>query len=187
VNKRELPVYVIFDLNQYHIRAVADAEGRIWLGELRALAKLDSGLFPPRHPVRAATEWINGAAPFQGFIRTRPLLDDLSGKVPAELAKNLPQGVEALGWSVTPATQGGLHRFELSIAGTPEGVLQVAPWIQRFAAAATTLQGAPSAQAPEILQERQRIGLRCQLTGEQINQALAKLAQPGISFETRKP
>jgi hypothetical protein len=44
-----------------------------------------------------------------------------------------------------------------------------------------------AAQAPEILQEQRRIGLRCQLTGEQINQALARLAQPGIRFQPGRP
>ena len=185
VDKRELPIFVILDINQYHIRAVADPQGRIWLGELRTLAKLGAGTFPPRNPVFGAVEWINGSAPFQGFIRPRPILDDLSGKLPAELARNLPQGIEALAWSVTPGAKGGLHRFELAVTGSDEGVLQVAPWLQRFVAAASSMQGAP-AQAPELLQERRRIGLRCQLTGEQINQAMARLNQPGLFFPIPK-
>jgi hypothetical protein len=185
-----MPIYVILDLNQYHFRAVADPEGRIWLGELRSLARLGQGHPGPRHDLAVATEWINGAAPFQGFLRTRPLLEGIKGRIPPELARNLPQGIEALAWSVTPGAsldKNALHRFELAISGSPEGVGQVAPWLQRFVAAAATVQGAPSAQAPEILQERRRIGLRCQLTGEQINQALAKLAQPGLSFGFPKP
>ena len=187
VNNHELPIYVILDINQYHIRAVADAQGRIWLGDLKTLTRLGAGTFPGRHPVLGALEWVNGAAPFQGFIRTKPILDDLSGKAPAELMRNLPQGIEALAWSVTPGQPGkdGLHRFELAIAGSPEGIVQVAPWIQRFVAVASS--GAPGAQAPEILQERSRIGLRCQLTGAQINLALAKLSQPGITFPFQKP
>lgn len=189
VRKKELPIYVILDINQYHIRAVADPAGRIWLGELRTLAKLDAGTFPPRHPVPNAAEWINAGAPFQGFIRTRPLLEGLSGNVPPELARNLPQGIEALAWSVTPGNAGknGLHRFELAITGSPEGIVQVAPWVQRFMAAASSLQGGQAGQAPEILQERNRIGLRCQLTGEQINQALARLSQPGLSGLAHRP
>ncbi len=189
LGKRELPVYVILDWNQYHVRAVADADGRIWLGELRSLAALDSGNFPARHPVTSAMEWINGKAPFQGYIRVKPILNDISGNVPEDLARNLPQGIEALAWSVTPGPAGkdSLHRFELAITGSPEGVVQVAPWVQRFVAAVSSLQGSQGAQAPEILQEKQRIGVRCQLTGEQINQALAKLSQPGISFLPRKP
>jgi hypothetical protein len=188
LNKQEMPVYVILDVNQFHIRAVADPAGRIWLGDLRTLAKLDLGGLPARHPVRAAAEWINGAAPFQGFLRTKPLLDQLPGKVPEEVVRNLPTGVESLAWSVTPGQgKDGLHRFELAITGSPEGVMQVAPWVQRFVAAASSLQSAPTAQPPEILQERTRIGVRCQLSGDQINQALSRLSQPGISFLPKKP
>ncbi|NTV74512.1 MAG: hypothetical protein HGA66_09925, partial [Holophaga sp.] len=134
-------------------------------------------------------EWVNAGAPFQGFIRARPLLEGLSGNVPPELARNLPQGIEALAWSVTPGDAGknGLHRFELAITGSSEGVVQVAPWVQRFMAAASSLQGGQAGQAPEILQERNRIGLRCQLTGEQINQALARLSQPGLSGLAHRP
>lgn len=188
LNKHELPVYVILDVNQYHIRAVADPAGRVWLGDLRTLAKLESGGLPTANPVRAALEWTNGAAPFQGFLRTRPLLDQLPGKVPDEVLRNLPTGVEGLAWSVTPGEgKDGLHRFELAVSGSAEGVVKVAPWVQRFVAAATSLQGAPTAQAPEILQERTRIGVRCQLTNEQINLALARLAQPGLTLSSRKP
>ncbi len=189
VRKKELPVYVILDVNQYHIRAVADPAGRIWLGDLRSLAKLDAGAFPPRHPVPEAAAWINASAPFQGFIQTRIILDGLSGNVPPELARNLPQGIDALAWSVTPGQPGknGLHRFELAITGSPEGVVQVAPWVQRFVAAASTLQGGQPGQAPEILQERKRIGLRCQLTGEQINQALGRLSQPALADLVHRP
>jgi len=189
VNKQEMPIYVIMDINQFHIRAVADPSGRIWLGDLRTLAKLGAGTLSLRDPVLKASEWINGAAPFQGFVRTKPILDNLSGTVPPEFARNLPQGIEGLAWSVTPGSLGknGLHRFELAITGSPEGVVQVAPWVQRFVAAASSLQGAPAAQGPEVLQERTRIGLRCQLTSEQVNQALSKLSQPGITFGAHKP
>lgn len=188
VGKRELPAYVILDANQYHIRAVADPNGRVWLGDLRALAKLDAGVLPPRHPALAAAEWVDRQAPLQGFVRTKPILDDLSGKVPAELAKSLPQGVEALAWSVTPGGTGrtSLHRFDLAVTGSPEAMLQVAPWVQRFVAAAGAVQGG-AGQAPEILQERNRIGLRCQLSGDQLNQALARLAQPGLVLRAPKP
>jgi hypothetical protein len=188
VNKQELPVHVILDVNQYHIRAVADASGRVWLGDLRTLARLDAGALPPRHPALRAAEWTNREAPFQGFLQVKPILDGLAGRVPDDLARNLPKGVEALAWSVTPGNpgSGGLHRFELALTGNPEGILQVAPWVQRFVAAASAIQGAANAPAPEILQERDRIGVRCQLTGDQINQALGRLSQPAISFLSRK-
>ena len=150
VDGRELPLFVLFDLNQAHIRAVVDGQGRVWLGELAALAKLGSGPLPKHNPVFQSAQWINGSAPFQGFIKPQGLLRDAAAKLPADLAKNLPQGMEALAWSVTPGTgPNALHRFELAISGTPEGILQVAPWLQRLVAAATGLQGGAS-QAPGL-------------------------------------
>ena len=187
LNGREHPLFVIMDLNQYHVRAVADAEGRIWMGDLGALVKLGGARLAGTGPVPEAAAWINGAAPFQGYLRPQGILADAGTHLPADLARNLPQGIEALAWSVTPGTgKDSLHRFELAITGSPSGVLQVAPWLQRFAAAATSLQGAPS-QAPEVLQENRRIGLKAQLTQTQVNAALAKLNQPGIRWRAGHP
>ena len=182
VHGRELPLFVVFDLNPFHIRVLVDEDGRVWLGDLRALAQLNGGWISPRNPILESAQWINGAAPFQGFLKPQGLLPGTSSKLPPEMARNLPQGIEALVWSVTPGTgPNALHRFELAITGSPRGILQVAPWLQRLLAAATALQGAPG-QAPEILQESRRIGLRAQLTQEQVNVALSKLNQPGITF-----
>ena len=178
----ELPLYVVMDLNQFHIRALVDAGGRVWLGDLGALAKLGTGRVGPRDPVLASAQWTNGAAPFQGFLKPRGLLQAAAAHLSPEAAKTLPKDIDALAWSVTPgAGPEALHRFELAISGSPEGIRGVAPWLERFVAAATGLQGA-SSQAPEILQEARRIGLRAQLTQEQVNLALAKLNQPGIAF-----
>lgn len=182
IHGRDLPLYVLLDFNQFHIRAVTDADGRVWLGDLGSLTKLGAGKLPPRNPVASAVEWTNGAAPFQGFLRPKGLLQAATVNLPAELARELPQDIEALAWSVTPGNgTEDLHRFELAITGSKAAVLQVAPWLQRFVAAATALQGARS-QPPEILQEGQRIGLRAQLTPDQVNTALAKLNQPGIHW-----
>jgi hypothetical protein len=181
INGREWPLFVLLDINQYHIRAVSDHEGRIWLGELGALTRLGSGRMPARNPVARSAEWINGGAPFQGYLRPQGLLEGVAAHLPGDLARNLPQGIEALAWSVTPGQGQELHRFELAISGSREGILQVAPWLQRFVAAATALPGA-AGRPPEILQENGRIGLRAQLTPEQVNTALAKLNQPGIRF-----
>ena len=182
VDGHELPLYVIMDLNQYHVRALVDGSGRVWLGDLSALAKLGASL-AARDTVRDCARWTNGAAPFQGFLKPQGLLKEASTRLSPEVARNLPQGIDALAWSVTPGSgPTALHRFELAITGTPEGILAVAPWLQRFVAAATGLQGG-SSQAPEILQEPRRIGLRAQLTQEQVNIALARLDQPGITFK----
>ena len=178
----EFPMYVVMDINQFHIRALVDAGGRVWLGDVGALAKLGSGRLGPRDPVQASAQWTNGAAPFQGFLKPRGMLQAAAAHLAPEVARNLPKDIDALAWSVTPGSgPGALHRFELAVTGTPEGILTVAPWLERFVAAATGLQGG-SSQAPEILQEARRIGLRAQLTQEQVNLALAKLNQPGITF-----
>ena len=42
------------------------------------------------------------------------------------------------------------------------------------------MPGAP-VQAPEFLQEKRRLGLRCQLTQDQVDLVLARLNQPAIS------
>ena len=182
IDGREVPIYVLMDINQYHIRAAVDGEGRVWLGDLKALTKLGSGRIPARDPVLDSARWTNGAAPFQGFLKPQGLLKQASAKLSPEVARNLPQGIDSLAWSVTPG-QGpnALHRFELAITGSPEGILEVAPWLQRLVAAATGMQGG-SSQAPEILQEQRRIGLRAQLSQDQVNLALGKLNQPGITF-----
>jgi hypothetical protein len=180
VGGQEMPLYIILDFNQFHIRALVDRDGRVWLGEVRALARLGSGRLPPRGALLESAQWINGAAPFQGFLK-------LDAPLPGEWAKTLPQGVEALAWSVTPgAGPNASFCFELAMAGTPDGILKVAPWLQRFVAAATATRGA-APQAPEVLQERRRIGLRAQLTQEQVNLALSKLNQPGLTFGPRRP
>jgi hypothetical protein len=183
VHRQELPLHVILDVSPYHFRAVTDSQGRVWLGDLKTLARLDAAPLPPRNPVVRASEWISAGAPLQGFLRPQAILQGLGGRVPPDLARNLPQGIEAIAWAVTPGgtVRAASHRFELAAVGSPQGVLQVAPWVQRFVAAAATTQG-PSSPAPEVLQEKGRIGLRCQLGGEQVNGALSHLNLPGITF-----
>jgi len=141
---------------------LADGEGRVWLGDQAALAGLGAGA--SQAALAASAGWISPGAAIQGFIRP-------------SASWNLPRGIEALAWGVTPGTAAdGQNGFELSLAGTAEAIQQVAPWLQRFLAAATAMPGAPQ-QAPEILQESTRIGLRCQLTQEQVDVAMAKLGQ----------
>lgn len=187
VRRQELPLHVVLDVTPYHFRAVTDSQGRLWLGDLKTLARLDAAAPPIRNPLAQASEWISSGAPLQGFVRPQAILQGLGGQIPPDLARNLPQGIEAIAWAVTPGgmTRTASHRFELAAVGSPQGVLQVAPWIQRFVAVASTTQGT-SVPAPEVLQEKGRIGLRCQLSGEQVNAALSHLNQPGISF-TAKP
>jgi hypothetical protein len=129
-----------------------------------------------------AAEWINTRAPFQGFLQPEALLGGLRQNLEGSFVKDLPQGVTALFWSITPAEDTNQPvRFELALAGTPEGINQVTPWLQRLVAATNAVQPAPGA-APELMQEKRRVGLRCHLTAEQLKLVMEKLGQPGFSF-----
>ena len=97
--------------------------------------------------------------------------------------RDLPTGVQALFWSVTPGTSPDQPtRFELSLAGSPEGITQVTPWLQRLVAAMSAVQTAPGASPPELLQEKKRVGLRASLTDAQLKFIMEKLGQPGLTF-----
>jgi hypothetical protein len=179
-DNRDHPVFVILDLPPYHIRAMADGDGRVWLGDQAMLAGLAAGKSPSAAALAASAGWINGAAAIQGFIRPKALLADHSAKLPGELSRNLPRGIEAVAWGVTPGpSPDGPNGFELSLAGSREAVQLSAPWLQRLLAAVCAMQGA-STQWPELLQETSRIGLRCQLSQEQVDVAMARLDQPPL-------
>jgi len=69
--------------------------------------------------------------------------------------------------------------FELSLAGSADAVQGAAPWLQRFLATTLAGPGAPG-PLPEILQESRRISLRCQLSRDQLDAAMARLNQPPL-------
>jgi len=180
LDNRDRPQFVILDLGPSHIRASADGEGRLWLGEETALAGLDSGSGPDRAALAASAAWISGTAAIQGFIRPPELLTEVAGQLPGELARDLPAGIEALVWGVSPGPAPDLaNGFELSLSGSEHAIQRAAAWLQRFLAAASAVPGAP-APSPEILQESRRISLRCQLSQEQLDLAMAKLSQPPL-------
>jgi hypothetical protein len=107
-------------------------------------------------------------------------------KLPADWAAELPQGLEALTWSVQPAQDPkGAHRLEMAVAGSPEGVSRTVPWLQRLVAVSNSLQPAPN-QPSELIQEKDRAGIRCSLTQEQLNSLMAKLGQPLFRIESGK-
>ena len=187
IQDRDWPLYVILDVEtggtKAHIRAASDEQGQVWIGSLDALSRLASkkGLGANADAALAA-EWISPRAPFQGYLRPEALLGSLRQNLEGSIVKDLPQGVHALFWSITPAEEKDQPvRFELALAGTPEGINQVAPWLQRLVAAANAVQPSPGA-APELLQEKRRVGLRCTLTVEQLKQVMEKLGQPGFPF-----
>ena len=186
---RDWPLHVILDFEssgtKAHIRAASDEKGQIWIGALEALTRMAAKEGLSAQPDAAlAAEWISPRAPFQGFIQPEALLGTLRQNLEGSFMKDLPQGVKALFWSITPAAEPGqpVH-FELALAGTPEGINQVAPWLQRLVAAANAVQSTPGS-APELLQEKRRVGLRCNLTTEQLKLVMEKLGQSGLTFPT---
>ena len=187
IQGRDWPLYVILDIEAHgtkaHIRAASDEKGQVWIGALESLSRLASTEGLGSQPDAAlAAEWINPRAPFQGFLQPEPLLGGLRQHLEGSLVKDLPQGIKALFWSITPAEgKDQPVRFELALAGSPEGINQVAPWLQRLVAAANAVQAAPGS-APELMQEKRRVGLRCALTAEQLKMVMEKLGQPGFSF-----
>ncbi|HEX9081427.1 MAG TPA: hypothetical protein VF768_04055 [Holophagaceae bacterium] len=182
---RDWPLYVIFDLDtpqaKAHIRAASDEQGQIWIGDLSALQRLASQeTLAARPDALAAAEWINPQAPFQGYLQPEALLSGVRKAIPdsSSALRDLPKGLDALFWSVTPG-QGpdAPYRFELALAGSPEGISQIAPWLQRLVAVVNAVQPPPGAPAPELMQERRRVGLRATLTNTQLKLIMEKLGQ----------
>ena len=189
VVNRDWPLYVILDLDlqgvKAHIRAASDDQGQVWIGELSALQRLAAaGTLAARPGVSAAAEWISPRAPFQGYVQPEALIGGLQKELP-DLGnlRDLPRGIEALLWSVTPgATDQQPFKFELALAGTPEGISQVTPWLQRLVAAANAVQSTPGGTPPELLQEKRRVGFRASLTQAQLKLIMEKLGQPGFTL-----
>jgi hypothetical protein len=184
---RDWPLHVILDLEVHgvkaHIRAASDEKGQIWIGSLEALNRMAAKATLDAQPdVALAAEWISPRAPFQGYLQPEALIGGLRKSLDISALKELPQGVHAIFWSITPATEKDQPvTFELALAGNPEGINQVTPWLQRLVAAANAVQAAPGS-APELMQEKRRVGLRCTLTPEQLRLVMEKLGQPGFSL-----
>jgi hypothetical protein len=182
MDNRQFPLFVVLDAQPWRIRAMADGDGRMWLGDQASLAGLGSGSGPAQAALAASSGWISRAAAVQGFIRPPELLAETADRLPGDLARDLPRGIESLCWSLTPGpAQDSPSLFELSLVGSKDAVQRAGAWIQRFLAAAAAVPGA-SLESPEILQEDLRIGLRCQLSQRQADAVLARLNQPRILF-----
>lgn len=184
---RDCSLYVILDVDspqaKAHLRAAADPDGRIWIGDIEALTTLSSAGGPRLRPaLLSAAAWVNPKATFQGFLEPDSLLASLRSQLPETVSKDLPRGIEALAWGVTPgADEKAPFVLELALAGKPEGIEQAVPWLQRVGAAAGSVQSG-SLPPPDILKERDRAGLRMTLTAEQVRLVMEKLGQPYLSF-----
>ena len=187
IQGHDWPLYVILDVEvkgaKAHIRAASDEKGQVWIGSLEALNRLAAREGLGAQPDAAlAAEWVSPRAPFQGYLQPEALLGGLKQNLGGSLIKDLPQGITALFWSITPPEEKDQPvRFELALAGKPEGINQVTPWLQRLVAAANAVQATPGS-APELMQEKRRVGLRCTLTADQLKLVMEKLGQPGFSF-----
>ncbi len=187
IQGRDWPLYVILDIetngSKAHIRAASDEKGQVWIGSLEALTHLTAGEgLGAQSDAGLAAEWISPRAPFQGYLQPEALLSGLRKNLEGSIVKDLPQGVSVLFWSITPPQEKDESiKFELALAGTPEGINQVTPWLQRLVAAVNAVQAAPGA-APELMQEKRRVGLRCTLTTQQLKLIMEKLGQPWFSL-----
>ena len=187
IQGRDWPLHVILDVQagavKAHIRAASDEKGQVWIGSLEGLNRMAAKpALGTQEEMALAAEWINPKAPFQGYLQPEILLSGLRKGLEGVVTQELPRGVKALFWSVTPGdTRDQPVRFELAMSGTPEGITQVAPWIQRLVAVANTVQAAPGA-TPELMQEKRRVGLRCALTPEQLKLVMEKLGQPSVNL-----
>lgn len=186
---KDCPLHVILDVDspklKAHLRALGDPSGRIWIGDLDTLTQAAGGAFGPSPALAKAAAWITPGAPLQGFFQPEAMLQTWRQKAHAELSLDLPKGIAYLVWSVTPPAQPDKpYQFELALSGQEAGIAQAAPWIQRLAAVAGSVQNG-QAPPPEIQSGKDWVSLRMHLTGPQVEQIMSKLGQSFISLPVK--
>jgi hypothetical protein len=166
---REYPLFVVFDLNDFHLRVFSDSEGRLWIGEMTALRELAKRRsFGESSPVSRASEWVSRAGAIQGFLQPEMLPSDKM----QEIAKVVPPGIKGVAWSITPPETGGERvDLDLVVTGAENAIAQLKPWMQRLIAMASTL-GGEEGKPPDTIQENNRMGIRCQFNKDQLADAL---------------
>ncbi len=185
-NGKDCPLHVILDLEspklKAHLRALGDPEGRIWIGDLDTLTQVANGAFGPSPGLAKAEDWITPQAPLQGFLQPEVLLQTLRKQTQDEFSLDLPKGITYLIWSVTPpAEEGKPYALELALSGEEAGIAQAAPWMQRLAAVAGSVQSGQT-PPPEIQSGKEWVSLRMRLTGAQVQQILSKFGQSFINL-----
>ena len=185
-NGTDCPLHVILDVDssklKAHLRALGDPSGRIWIGDLDTLTQVANGAFGPSPELARAAAWITPSAPLQGFLRPEELMKTWRSKAKDNFSLDLPQGIAHLVWSVSPPAQPDKpFVFELALSGEEVGIAQAAPWMQRLAAMAGSVQSG-QAPPPEIQSGKDWVSLRMHLTGPQVKQVLEKLGQSFISL-----
>lgn len=183
---KDCPLHVILDVDspklKAHLRALGDPSGRIWIGDVDTLTQTAGGTFGPSPALAKAAAWITPTAPLQGFFQPETMLRTWREKAQAEMSLDLPKGIAYVVWSVTPPSlPDNPYQFELALSGEEVGIAQAAPWIQRLAAIAGSVQNG-QAPPPEIQSGKDWVSLRMHLTGPQVEQILGKLGQSFISL-----
>jgi hypothetical protein len=157
---REYPLYVFFDINDLHLRVFLDGDDRLWIGDVTDLQLVAKRRFVGESgPLAKAAEWVQASGAVQGFVQPGLLPREAMG----DMADAIPAGVKGLAWSVS-TTERDPEAVSLNLAatGTEDAIAAVKPWVQRLAAAASAV-GGDGAPPPETLQEKTRMGLKCQL------------------------
>ncbi len=188
-NGNDCPLHVILDVDspklKAHLRALGDPAGRIWIGDLDTLTRAAGGTFGPSPALGKAAAWITPSAPLQGFLQPEAMLQTWRQSIHEDLPLDLPKGIAYLAWSVTlPAQPDKPYQFELALSGQEAGISQAAPWMQRLAAVAGSVQNG-QAPPPEIQSGKDWVSLRMHLTGAQLQQVLGKLGQSFISLPSK--
>jgi hypothetical protein len=177
VGRRELPLFLVLDINNVQIRILSDMNGKLWIGDLAALNAMakrrDIG---ENSPVSRASEWVSHAGAIQGFVQ--PEL--IPGDVLRDYANLVPTGIKGLAWSIAPPKNDDqIIELDLVVTGTEDAVAQLKPWMQRFIATISSLAGG-GARQPETIQEYNRMGIRCQLKEDQLENVLNLFDMKGI-------
>jgi hypothetical protein len=175
---REYPLYVFLDMNDLRLRVFLDGDDRLWIGDATDLQLVAKRRFAGESgPLARAAEWVQASGAVQGFVQP--------GLVPREamggMADAMPAGVKGLAWSVS-TTERDPEAIVLNLAatGTEDAIAAAKPWLHRLAAAASAVVG-DGAPPPETLQEKTRMGLKCQMKQDQMEK-LFEMADLGSAI-----
>jgi len=182
IQRKVHPLMVILDMGSTHLRAIQDEQGTLWIGELTALTDYLNSRVRVEPALVQAAEWIDPEAPLQVYLNPQALLEGAAIRGDSDARDlRIPRGITSLFWSTRPLP-GPAYRMEMALSGSPEGIRQVVPWLQKFVALAAS-SGDEHMPPPELSQAAGRAGLRFQLTETQFKAVLTKLNMPSITRE----
>jgi hypothetical protein len=169
VGSRELPLFVAMDINDVKIRVLSDMDGKLWIGDIAALQEMAKRRsIGGNSPVSRASEWVSPSGAIQGFVQPELIPKD----VLRAFADVVPTGIKGLAWSLTPPYKNEqIIELDLVVTGTEESVAKLKPWMQRLVATASSLAEGTGRQL-DTIQEQNRMGIRCQLKEDQLDNVL---------------